>query len=1389
MIILDEVKNISFLQNTCLIDNYQPFTKNHIIYLPIDNEDSYYNVLNKIKGNKLKLRIKSINRVYIPRINTGKLGSSQLNYIGRKEYKIDQVRASNNGYTIQPNPTAYQQYNVALNTCRMVSKMKDKTLNPTTSSTYLYYILNLFKGFTKHQKRYVIFTPEVCKISLKNDASIRNSAYKVNNFYIKVLHQFKYNFIEFLTYLQDNDIKFVFTDYTKICMIDFSIDKLIEAGVLEDGEVINKKTYQKFIMKFFSVIKRFKMGYDVKEDSEISDDEIVRLTFDEVTVEKAMDEIEDDTIASGVIKAADFTSDTNEEVEELSNSIIQKLQNKEKKDEIIAEQITEIIEKSKGVDKVVPEKLQRLKKRQSSVVEKNSTDLMETLDLINNLLIPEKVNNTGIDAFNQFSIKNMDKQYAEKHARTDRIKSAKQLNESSVPLFLTNYKEKETTLSTTKGKDVQYTFESPVTKERHTFTVTVPELRDDKFLHLNGSDKVMIRQKLALPVIKLSNSVIITTYYNKVTIYKTVGNLTPFIGKVKSFTRYLKKNIPTKEYSKYFDLTPCFHTQQFKNSLPYELLEMSRYISKITINEFNYIDLNSEQLTPKGNLIIGKLDGVNVECNKSNEALIVNGEKIEPLDLLSSMVPYINNSTLYNIYNKVLTTTNSKNIMYNKATLLNQNIPILYVLLISENYNLHNILERAKKDYGLEYRILPFKNGKKQPRLYNKYEGDEFLFDGFTLNIRYKNVPNRSLFAPLLNSDMSYFNTLNIEDLVRNEIKSNTILYIENYVDLLIDPITKDVLKDINLPEDFTGVFMYANALMFYYDRELKEIDLRNERMPSIAEIIQGALIKATYDAYATYSIKKKRGARNPSFGLEKNSVVNILNTLPNVEESSKLNPPQHVDKLYTVSNKGQSGVNNSRSYTMEKRDWNRSFYGNISMVSPYDAGTGIKKHLVMNPNITDIRGYFNQPKEDIDKLKVDELLSVTEGLSPFASRHDSSPRVAMSMQQTNHTIATKGSSAPLVSMGMDESIAYLDTDFVFSAKENGTIVELNEKFIKIEYGTGDNVHYEVFQMAATERNSAKSFFISNNMVLNKDLKIKVGRKVKKGDIIAYNKDFYTMDGSYIVYKSGPIVNVAISHTQYSYEDAIYVSESFAKKMESTTVKQVVVKLSPHDKITNFNYNIGDNVNSGDLLMSYLKDTGSDILNTMFNVEAYNESMENKIESYYRGKLKDIYITYKLTDQMEKETDPTILKTFKNVEDMYNTLYKTRTIGLNLPKYEVNRTISHVSKLTDTRRNKVNGIDLDKNEILIEFFIEVEETFTTGDKMTACKSALKGIVSEVMSDEDRPYGITTGRIVDIVLSPYSPLARMVPSVIKEGILTYGVQETTKLLIDILNEPD
>ena len=1389
MIILDEVKNISFLQNTCLIDNYQPFTKNHIIYLPIDNEDNYYKVLNKIKDNKLRLRIKSMNRVYIPRINKGKLGSSQLNYIGRKEYKIDQSRATGNGYTIMPNPTAYQQYNVALNTCRMVMKMKDKTLNPSTSSTYLYYILSLFSTFPKHQKRYIIFTPEVCRISLKNDASIRNSAYKVNNFYIKVLHQLKYNFSEFVSYLQANDIKFVFTDYTKICMVDFSEDKLREAGILEEGETINKKTYTKFIMKFFSVIKRFKMGFEVQEDGEISDEEIIKLTIDNAEVEKIVEETETDEIASSVIKAADFTSENNEDIEKLSNSIIEKLQNRENKDEKMAEQITDIIEKSKGVEKVIPEKLQRLKKRQMGVVEKNSIDLMESLDLINNLLIPEKITNTGIDTFNHFSIKNMDKQYAENHARKDRINAAKQLNETSVPLFLTNYKEKETTLSTTKGKDVQYTFESPVTKEKHTFTVTIPELREDKFLHMNGSDKVMIRQKLALPVIKLANSVIITTYYNKVTIYKTVGNLTPFIGKIKAFSRYLKKNINTKEYSKYFNLTPCFHTQQFKNELPYELLEMSRYMSEIKINEFNYINLNSDVKSDKGNLLIGKLDGVDIECNKNNESVFVGNEKIEPLDMLSSMVPYIENSTIHNVYMKVLTATNSKNIMYNKATLLNQNIPIIYVLLIAEGYNLFNIVERAKKDYGLEFKILPFKNGKKQPRLYNKYEGDEFVFDGFSLNLKYNNVPNRSLFAPLIDKDLSFFSSFNIEELIRNELKSNTILYIENYVDLLIDPITKDVLKDINLPEDFVGVFMYANALMFYYDRTMKEIDLRNERMPSIAEIVQGAFIKSVYDAYATYSIKKKRGARNPSFSLEKNSVINGLNVLPNVEESSKLNPPQHVDKLYTVSNKGQSGVNNSRSYTMDKRDWNRSFYGNISMVSPYDAGTGIKKHLVVNPNITDIRGYFNQPKEDIDKLKVDELLSVTEGLSPFASRHDSSPRVAMSMQQTNHTIATKGSMAPLVSMGMDESLAYLDSDFVFTAKDSGRVIELNEKFIKVQYGEGEKATYEVFPLAATERNSAKSFFISNNVVLNKDLKIKVGKKVKKGDIIAYNQDFYTMDGSYIVYKSGPIVNVAIAHTQLSYEDAIFVSASFAEKMKSTTVKQVVVKLTPHDKITNFNYNIGSKINSGDLLMSYLKDTGSDVLNDMFNMGAYNESMENKKESYYKGILKDIYITYKLTDQMEKETDTTILQTFKNLENIYNEKYKTRTMGLNLPKYEVNRTISHVSKLTDTRRNKVNGVDLDKNEILIEFFIEVEETFTIGDKMTACKSALKGIVSEVMPDEDRPYGVKTGRVVDVILSPYSPLARMVPSVIKEGVIMYGLQDTSQLLRDILNEPN
>ena len=80
---------------------------------------------------------------------------------------------------------------------------------------------------------------------------------------------------------------------------------------------------------------------------------------------------------------------------------------------------------------------------------------------------------------------------------------------------------------------------------------------------------------------------------------------------------------------------------------------------------------------------------------------------------------------------------------------------------------------------------------------------------------------------------------------------------------------------------------------------------------------------------------------------------------------------------------------------------------------------------------------------------------------------------------------------------------------------------------------------------------------------------------------------------------------------------------------------------------------------------------------------------------------------------------------------------------------------------------------------LIEYFIEVEQNFSIGDKLTVGNTALKGVVSKVIDIDQRPIGVETKRPIDAILSPYSPLSRMIYSLLLNGLLTASMQEFNK----------
>ena len=136
---------------------------------------------------------------------------------------------------------------------------------------------------------------------------------------------------------------------------------------------------------------------------------------------------------------------------------------------------------------------------------------------------------------------------------------------------------------------------------------------------------------------------------------------------------------------------------------------------------------------------------------------------------------------------------------------------------------------------------------------------------------------------------------------------------------------------------------------------------------------------------------------------------------------------------------------------------------------------------------------------------------------------------------------------------------------------------------------------------------------------------------------------------------------------------------------------------------------------------------------------------------------------------------------------MYEVKYKNSTLRQNLSAVDSNRDVDHVTELKGVKRNKINGDNVDKGVILIEYFLEVDQPFTIGDKITVGNTALKGVCSKIVKDEEAPYGYTTKRKVDLILSPISPLARMVFSTFINGVLSACVVQMNEDLKKIVNK--
>lgn len=838
--------------------------------------------------------------------------------------------------------------------------------------------------------------------------------------------------------------------------------------------------------------------------------------------------------------------DYDDDMEEFEDEIKIDAQDILVNDDDIASEVLEEIQ-----DKVVPLKNdknspvnsardKKLREEQKKVVVQNET-IEQILERdTSNVKIQEEDKSAVMHTTNQNMHKirfaNFDKTYIDELYLKDIVKCFDMLKDQESPFYITNIDIRDTS-TTLDFKDTWTVSLKDELGKKHTVKVDIPKFQNDRFMLINGTRFMILKQNFYNPLVKdTPDTVILTTNYNKITIQR---RSTKSLGTIERIFSLIKK---TGDTDMFMTGDSSKSNMKYISSLEYD--ELSRRLFRFKSDNClicfsrDYIKDNMQDQVPsniKGNEFFIGMEGKNPILIDEDTGLDRTGRTIA--DIIESNLPDNYKKTFESI-------KGPKQSMFVEGKLAGEFIPIISTLIVWIG------LTKALDKMNIVWKFDP--NAKRVPqstssKRYIRFADGVLEYEAKTyaeliLNGLAKMKPEQFKFKDF-DSEVGY------DEFIYSQWGSyNGITELKNFNEFLVDPITKRVCKDMMLPDDAAGLLIRAVQLLSDNAYTSKASD-KSYRTRSI-EIIPAILYSCLATQYRAYV---KSGRRIP-MTLNQRCVISKLIAEKTVEPYSTLNPVTEVSKTHTISTKGYKGSNSEHSYDEEKRSYDPSAIGKLAIQTSPDKNVGINRVLVVEPTISNARGY-REPVEDIDELKDVNVFSPVEMLTPATARVEDPIRVSIGGKQSGHVVPVADASPSLVSNGFDEALQFhLSDDFVVNAEEDGKVVEINEDvgFMVVQYKSGKtkaiNIKPEVV------KNSGGGFYIANQM---KPTKARVGETFKKDEPLAYHDKYFQYSKvNGLRYAIGPLAKIAFMSTYNTYEDAGICTESLAERMKTSIVYQ-----------------------------------------------------------------------------------------------------------------------------------------------------------------------------------------------------------------------------------------
>lgn len=1074
-------------------------------------------------------------------------------------------------------------------------------------------------------------------------------------------------------------------------------------------------------------------------DSSTDDDEDDDLDEDETVAEEPAD---DETVVDTDNKSSDEESETEEDDEKaIQKELIQ----------INHDKMNRTTRANSARDAELREKQKKIR------MEKLSIEDLEELNIDTSIAttqISDKVFTTN-DNVKTLRFDNFNDSYNKELMERDILNVFKSLNDKTIPVYITDIKVEDT--STAMDLKKTYTVKLEDTNRvRHTLTVDLPVIYDKNYLYLGGNRKQFVNQLFLKPIVKIApDTVQICTDFKKIFVYRYGENLSP---KIELF----KKIVLAQDNAKYFRirrgngiaLSKGVKTTIEYDSIAKDVISINFRTSPI---EFTFNQQFFKQQVELGTIKL-KEHELPIAYNSTTKAYIsINPDSgvNETGDIIDNIEKVFQSLYGFSLWDLANGQKHGKRFMYTYCKIMAKNIPM--ILLLGYYEGLSTTLRKA----GVEYYFSDTR-----PNKLPKEKGVIQFADGYLIFNR-NPIENSLLVNGLGLVDTKGYPYADFDETgvyldIFDALYSNRSLSsgLDSFYDNMIDPIAKQTLLQMGYPTDLHGLLLAANILLAD-NAHSSEIDMTHFRVRN-NEMIAAMLYKTVSDAFSKY--KRTSNNRNPvKISVPKDAVIKELMSLQNLEDYSVINPITEKEKLRSISAKGPSGINKDRAYTQEKRSFDDSMKGLMSISTSPDKNCGVVRELTVEPKVMDARGFIDVQKTD-DEIRDVNMFSYAEALTPLGVSRDDSIRTAMATKQSKHIIPVKDMSPVLISTGIEKTLPYtISKDFSIKAEDSGVVSEIDEKsgMMVVTYKNGKSEAINLNPVVV--KNGAGGFYLSNRL----ETKFKVGQKFTKDEILAINDTFFSDNFDGHKFNIGTLCKVACISSFGTFEDSKLITSKLSDRLSTEMIMNKHIILGENATV-DFIVKKGDPINVGDKLISYEQSNSESMVNDMLaNIgDDLKEEIVNlgksQLKSKYTGVIEDIRIYSTLPlDQLSPSLAKIVGTYWKDVRKRKNIIKKYK---IEDATYSGNTYYELDEPIVPNSAGKVKGYQLERG-VIIEFYIKFYDPVGVGDKLVDF-AALKGIVSDVIPEGQEPYTVDKpDEEISTIFPANSVLARKVPSIL------------------------